>query len=261
MRKGLIFTLCATLTLSSCGAYEGATLGSMLGSAIGGISGGPRGSDIGTIVGMAGGAVVGVAVNNAAEKAQQEKYRKYQEERDARYSQRQTQTDNSGFDPTNSGDDRITLEPGGDYSTVSPTTIDPATVSVDQLGRVAPGYSFKYNSLIEVRNASFADSDGNGVITAGEVCKVSFEIMNRSDIAIYDVQPIVLETSGNKHIHVSPCLYVESIAPHRGVRYTATVAADRRLKDGQAVLKVAVAQGNKEITSQVKQFVVQTARR
>lgn len=287
MRKGFVLTICAALIASGCttstgvSAYGGASLGSILGSAIGGISGGPRGSDIGTIVGMAGGAVIGAAVGNAAEKAQQDKYRKYQEEREARYSRGYQQRergddapntrnyDESGFDPTNSGDDRITMEPsngeapkaarpGNDvYTTVQPRTYSPQQMTSD----VAPGYSFKFNSLVEVRNVSFVDQDGDGVICAGEVCKVSFEIMNRSDLTLYDVQPIVIETSGNKHIHVSPGLHVESIAAHKGVRYTATVAADKRLKDGTAVLKVAVAQGDKEITSQVNEFTVATARK
>lgn len=264
-------------TATGVGAYGGASLGSILGSAIGGISGGPRGSDVGTIVGMAGGAIVGAAVGNASEQAQQEKYRRYQEERDARYSRNYQQRsdvsqnyDESGFDPTNSGDDRITFEPSqggastdnGVYTTVKPHTVTPSqSATVDQLAGIAPGYSFKYNSQIEVRNASFVDANGDGVICAGEVCKVTFEIMNRSDVALFDVQPTVIETTGNKHIHVSPGLYVESIAPHKGIRYTATVAADNSLKDGGIVLKVTVAQGNNEITSQVKEFNIATRRK
>lgn len=275
----MIVSGCTTSTGAS--AYGGASLGSILGSAIGGISGGPRGSDIGTIVGMAGGAVIGAAVGNAAEKAQQDKYRKYQEEREARYSRGYQQReynnnapdvqnyDESGFDPTNSGDDRITLEPSSNetpkdvrpnndvYTTVQPRSYSPQQPPSD----IASGYSFKYNSLVEIRKASFVDQNGDGIIRAGEVCKVTFEIMNRSDLTLYDVQPIVIETSGNKHIHVSPGLHVESIAPHKGVRYTATVAADKRLKDGQVVLKVAVAQGNNEITSQVNEFTVTTQRK
>ena len=67
--------------------------------------------------------------------------------------------------------------------------------------------------------------------------------------------------TGNKHVHVSPPLRVESIAPGRGVRYTATVYADSRVKDGEAVVRVAVVQGNKEITSQVREFRVPLRRR
>lgn len=281
---GVAMLLSACTTSTGASAYSGAWLGSILGSAIGGISGGPRGSDIGTVVGTAGGAIVGAVVSNAAEKAQQEKYREYQEQREARYSrgyiereygdaavaQDDSGVDNGGFDPTNSGDDRIEMEPlsGGvpndttAYSTVKPQTFTPSvSVSVEQLASAAPGYSFKYNSLMALRNVSFVDANGDGVIQAGEVCKVTFEIMNRSDVTLYDVQPIVLETTGNRYIHVSPSLHIESIAPHKGVRYTATVAAENRLKDGHVVLRVAVAQGDKEITSQVKEFTVATQHR
>lgn len=307
MKKFVLYSVCSATLLAGCtsagdGAQVGAGFGAILGSAIGGISGGPRGSDIGTIVGMAGGAVAGAAIGSANERAQQEKYRQYRESRDAiygrsnsnyaynggnyspggynygsgSYSYGQSGGGDGNFDPTNSGDDRIEMEPGtadGAYPQDGLdgigqterrgvyTTVPPRTISVDQLEQAMPGYSIEYNSLIEVRNATFVDSNGDGVLHAGETCKVTFEIMNRSAVTLYDVQPTVVETTGNKHVHISPGLRVESIDPYRGVRYTATVFADKRLKDGQIVLKVAVVQGNKEVTSQVKEFAVKTSRR
>lgn len=289
MKKVFSLSLCAALLLSGCdtytgtGAFGGATLGSVLGSAIGGIGGGPRGSDIGTIVGMAGGAVVGAAIGSNAEREQQERYQRVQQQREEIYrhgsGQRQSgdtayssDDDDSGFDPSNGGDDRITMDGGqecetprqdtGVYTTVQPKTVTPEqTISVEQLENSTTQYSYKYNSLIELRNASFVDGDGDGVLVGGEICKVSFEIMNRSDMTLYDIQPTVLEMTGNKYIHISPGLHIESIAPHKGVRYTATIAADKKLKDGQVVLRVAVAQGNNEITSQVKEFTITTKKR
>ena len=283
MNRGVMLVAAVTLCLCGCGTYAGegavtgATFGTILGSAIGGIAGGPRGSDVGTLVGMAGGAVVGAAVGSEADRAQQEEYRRYMEEREARYSRkyrpgqdvRQTygggNADESGFDPTNSGDDRIVMEqtdgsrPDAHDNVYS--TVTPRSVSVEQLSAVAPGYTVNYNDDIEVRNVSFVDRDRDGVIRRGEECKVTFEIMNRSDVTLYDVQPTVVETTGNKYIHVSPPLHVESIEPGKGVRYTATVYADSRLKDGNAVIKVAVAQGNREITSQVKEFNIVTRKK
>lgn len=282
MNKVTVLSICAALTLGGCGtytgegAYVGGTFGSILGSAIGGISGGYRGSDIGTVVGMAGGAVLGAAVGSAADKARQEEYRRNMEDREARYGGRgqsrgaaagaytPAEDDGSGFDPTHSGDDRIVFstgrEPGRSAVGVY-TTVAPRQVPVEQLEAALPGYRSGRNAGVEVRNASFVDRDGDGVIRRGEECKVAFDIMNRSAVAIYDVQPTVVETTGNRHIHISPPLRVESIAPGRGVRYTATVYADSRLKDGTAVIRVAVAQGNNEITSQVKEFSVVTRKK
>lgn len=279
MKNVFVILLCAVLLFGGCGtytgegAYVGGQFGSVLGSAIGGISGGHRGSDIGTLVGMAGGAAIGAVVGSAADKAQQEKYGQQQRERDRRYGRGDDGDvysrgnayddggdDGSGFDPTNSGDDRIMFDEGATDDGVY-TTVEPCTVSVDQLRHTLPGYRMRLSPLIEVRNASFIDRDGDGVIRAGEECKVSFEIMNRSSMTLYDIQPTVVETTGNKHIHISPGIRVESIGPRRGVRYTATVQADRRLKNGEAVIRVAVAQGDKDITSQVEEFRIKTLRK
>lgn len=296
MKRILTLLLCGALLLSGCGttagegAYVGGQFGAILGSAIGGISGGPRGSDLGTVVGVAGGAMIGAVIGSAAEKAQQARYEERQRERDARYGRHDVvrhddsraadgsavsrQTDDSGFDPTNSGDDRITFDDapqgypaGGDIAAGSPaagevyTTVQPRTVTVEQLERSMPGYRMRLSPLIEICRPGFVDRDGDGIIRAGEECRVSFEIMNRSSMTVYDITPTVIETTGNKHIHISPSIRVESIEPGKGVRYTATVMADKRLKDGEAVIKVAVAQGDREITSQVEEFRVETRRK
>ena len=278
MKQAIAYSLVGAIMLSSCstaesGASNGAFFGSILGSAIGGISGGHRGSDIGTIVGMAGGAIVGAAVGSAAEKEQQRKYEEYLRKRSEKYSreyqkreERRRNDDGSGFDPNNGGDDRIEMEPESpatasvrNSSDEPYTTVEAKTVTLDQL-RAMDNYNVNINERIQLRNVSFVDADGNGVIHPREECKVSFEIMNNSDVEIFDVVPTVIETSGNKHIHISPGIRVESIKPHQGVRYSATVMADKRLKDGNAVIRVAVAQGQNDITSQVKEFNVTTKR-
>ena len=226
------------MLLSSCsttesGASNGAFFGSILGSAIGGITGGYRGSDIGTIVGMAGGAVVGAAIGQASEKEEQRKYDEYMRRRN----------DQSGFDPNNGGDDRIVME----------EEVPSQTVTLDELKRME-GFNVNINESIQLRHEDFSDANGDGFITPGEECKVSFEIMNNSDVEIFDVIPTVIETTGNKHIHISPTVRIESIRPHQGVRYTATVLADKRLKDGNAVIRVTVTQGRNDIASMAKEF-------
>lgn len=241
MKKTLLIVVVAGLMVSSCGtytgqgAYVGAQFGSILGSAIGGISGGWRGSDIGTIVGMAGGAVVGAAIGSAADQKHEEKMEAYKQRR-AEQASYDYEQDNSGYVPGYEGDDRIDFDGAGpSNSPVSPQ--------------------------VEIRNARIVDADHDGVIRAGEECKVTFEIMNCSSHILYDVQPTVTDMTSNKHIQISPNLHVESIAPNSGVRYTASILADRKLKDGQAVIRVGVTLGNKEITSQMKELVVETRRK
>ena len=56
-------------------------------------------------------------------------------------------------------------------------------------------------------------------------------------------------------------MLVESIMPGKGIRYTALIKADDRLKDGDAVIRISVMHRGKEITSQTKEFPIQTRKR
>ena len=148
MKKSFVVIMLSLLTMSSCGTYTadgamtGGMFGAMIGSAVGGISGGWRGSNVGQIVGMAGGAAVGAAIGAAEDKKQEEKIQQYRREQAQRRAARQraysyddsgaSGSNDSGFDPTNSGDDRITLDlPDSrpqQSASAKPSTAKPAKV-------------------------------------------------------------------------------------------------------------------------------------
>jgi hypothetical protein len=265
MKKIGLISVSALLLLSSCGtytgmgAYTGGTFGSIIGSAIGGISGGRHGSNVGTLIGMAGGAVVGAAVGAAADNARQRDLEQYEADRQQRMENRQRrmesrqhnydsqsqsnydQADNSGFDPSGSGDDRL-YGFGEDFGT------SPALRS-DKLAD------------IEIRHARIMDASRNGELTRGEEARMVFEVYNNSSEPAYQVQPSVAEITGNKHIRVSENVLVECIPPGKGIRYTAVIKADDRLKDGEAVIRIGVFQSDKEIASQTQEFRIKTSKR
>lgn len=248
MKNMMVWAVGATLLLSSCssytgaGAYTGAQFGSILGSAIGGISGGPRGSDIGTIVGMAGGAVIGGAIGNAADQKARGKM-------DNDYPANSGyDSSNSGFDSTNSGDDRIDFD-GGDAATGNYEYKQPSSPADNVYTHSAP--------TVEIRNARFIDADGDDTISRGEMCKVVLEVYNNGLQPIYNVVPTVAEMTGNRHIYISQPICVEKIGAYKGVRYTAMVKADNRLKYGTIKLCCSVLQ-NGETISKVTEFNVET---
>lgn len=268
MKKVILLMLCSSLVMGSCdtytgsGAYAGGSIGSILGSAIGGLSGGPRGSDLGTIIGMAGGAVVGAVIGSQADHEQADREAAYQQDRVERRSgsdySNTPVTDNSEiFDSNNGGDDRLYDFKGkdytGDYSAQQPTTSMP-TATVEDLGA-----RFSYSPTLEIVNARFVDDNEDNCLNRNETCKVIFEIVNRSYSPVYDVVPTVVETTGNKHIFISPSIHVEKISPGSGVRYTAMVKADRKLKDGMARFCVSVIHEGKSI-SKVNEFNIPTKR-
>lgn len=268
MKKVILLMLCSSLVMSSCdtytgsGAYAGGSIGSILGSAIGGLSGGPRGSDMGTIIGMAGGAVVGAVIGSQADKAQADREAAYQQDRVERrsgsdYSNTPVTDNPEIFDSNNGGDDRLYDFKGkdytGDYSAQQPTTSLP-TATVEELGA-----RFSYSPTLEIVNARFVDDNEDNCLNRNETCKVIFEIVNRGYKPVYDVVPTVVETTGNRHIFISPSIHVEKISPGSGVRYTAMVKADRKLKDGMARFCVSVIHEGKSI-SKVNEFNIPTKR-
>lgn len=277
MKKSFMILLSSALLLSSCGtntgtgAYIGGSFGSILGSAIGGIAGGPRGSDIGTIIGMAGGAAVGASIGSKADQQQeqrreQRRERIYQQTQSRSYGQVSTQSSSnyndtntgSGFDSSNSGDDRLYDFNGpdytGNYTAQQPTSQMPSNSStVDEIN----SSQLEYSPQLEIVNARFVDDNLDGKLSRNETCKVIFEIMNRGTRPVYDVVPTVVEATGNKHIYISPNIHVEKIAAGKGIRYTAVVKADSRLKEGYAKFCVSVIHGDRAI-SKVNEFNIPT---
>lgn len=255
MKKVLLLSVSSLLLVSSCGtyagsgAYNGSAIGSVLGSAIGGISGGHRGSDIGTIVGMAGGAVIGGAIGAAADKSRQRDIEEAvaQRRQNRNYDSRQSdsdiyysQTDDSGFDPNNSGDDRL------DWGTVPTPT--------------APSQAYNTINGIDIRNIRFLDDNNDGMLSAGETAKVVFEVMNYTSSPLHNVKPSVLEAGGNRHIYVSQGICVERIAPGKGIRYTAMIKGDNRLKDGDARFVISVSSDDKKDDIRMEELSVRTSR-
>lgn len=278
---------------TASGGLLGAQLGSIIGSAIGGINGGPRGSDIGTLVGMAGGAVVGAAVGSAADKANKQQYADYtsrrtsasqtrrQAERNATYSQPQGMESNggydtqdygynsqnngydsqdSGFDPSNSGDDII------DFDKTDATGYGSAAATTPQTGAASDCKPHSATLMmeeagmpaLEIRNVRYV---GNGTtLCSGELARVTVEVYNNSTASLYNVCPAVVETTHNKHIAVSAPIIIEKIAPGKGIRYTAMVKADRKLKDGTAHFKVFASEKKGGTQSSVAEFDITTRR-
>lgn len=116
-------------------------------------------------------------------------------------------------------------------------------------------------SMLEVRHAEIFESLSDGVLTRGEECTVVFEIHNTSDDTVYDVCPFVEDATGNKHINISPNLRIESIGPRQAIRYTATILADKKLKNGEIIVRLGVAQGGRTISTQTREFRVPTAKK
>ena len=281
MKKTMIVMMGVVVMLtSSCGTYTGtgavvgAQLGTILGSAVGGISGGWRGSDIGAITGMAGGAMVGAAIGAAADQKAEQQAR----EREAIYRQRRIERQMPQNSPQDygtqgqQGDDRVDFGiPGPKGSPSNPNAPYSLTPnpSPSREGNYGNGGGFSMKPLVELRNVQVIEYDGSayggaygdGVLRRGKQMKLVFEMMNRADRTLYNVCPMVTDITHNKHVFISPNMAIESIAPGTGVRYTATIQADNKLKDGELVIHIAVMVESRELQSQEHEVTIRTAKK
>lgn len=94
---------------------------------------------------------------------------------------------------------------------------------------------------LQIRNIRFIDENRDRILQAGETGKVIFDIVNEGNESALNVVPFVAETTDNRHITISPSAMVERIAPGCGVKYTATISAGRKLKNGEIGIHVGVA--------------------
>ena len=274
MKKLFVLMMGALLVLSSCGSYNeaaggyaGANIGSIVGSAIGGITGGRHGHEWGTLIGTVGGAVVGATAGKAVDQAQERKYEKRQAQRQQRYNDGtyddgfNSRRHSGYFDESDQGgyvDDRIDF----DNSSQGYPTDDQYSARDSQRSSFSPSGTMSYEQrpVLEIRNAVLTEGVKDQVLRAGEECRVVFEIRNLSDQPARNVRPFVEEVSGNRYIHISQNLVVNSIPARQGVRYTATIMADNRLKDGEAVIRIGVGQ-EQDQQAQVQVFHLPTSRR
>ena len=265
MKKTVILSLSALLLMSGCGtyagsgAYVGASFGSILGSAVGGLSGGGRGSDIGTIVGTVGGAVIGGAIGGAKDAAGRQEVRDHYERVMSKKDYEQSRqslgtneegTSGSGFDPTNSGDDRLFDFDGPDYTepytAAKPVTVPPLQEEVKGMDNtVADGMK------VEIRNARFVDESRDSRLSSKEVAKIIFELVNTSPEPIIDLQPVVMETTRQRRIYISPNIHIERLDPGKVIRYTAMIQAGK-LKNGTLTFRLTALEGNAPVADAVE---------
>ena len=114
-------------------------------------------------------------------------------------------------------------------------------------------------SQLKLRRIRFIDDNRSHVIDAGENSKIIFEIMNEGRKPVYNVVPVVETVGKVKHIGISPSVMVEEILPGEGIRYTASIHAGDRLKDGEVTFRVAVADENGVICNS-QEFTLPTQR-
>ena len=281
------------------GAWFGSILGSAIGGISDGPRGSDWGTIIGMAGGAVVGGAIGNAKEKATKEKLDRYHERIEQKERARYDtdnrgyevrgtrcddnrghevrgtryENGSSNDGGYFDPQNSGDDRITLEgmeaPATRLDAGSEQPVVGESIRMDELkARSNDETTIHVNDLtdmnanrdaLQISNIRFIDNNGDGILQAGETAKITFEIRNRSRHNIRDVRPMVVETTDNRYVMVSPGIEVESIAPGSGIKYTASVMATKRLKAGELLFQLSTLFGN-DRQSEVKELRVTTQR-
>lgn len=93
---------------------------------------------------------------------------------------------------------------------------------------------------LRISNIRFIDESRNQKLQSRENSKVIFDIINQSNQPVYDVVPQVSETTGNRKILISPTVMIERIEPKGGMKYTANIYADGKLRAGSIVIRLSL---------------------
>lgn len=230
MRNISILLLASLMALTSCSYNQfgavatGSSLGGMLGSSIGGLMGGPRGFDKGTLAGMLIGGAVG-AVATAPRNQSKTDTPRYDSE----------SYDDGAYGYQNYSDE---VEYGS-YGTPSGPT--PSATVYDLQG-------------LKVRNVSFIDANGNRCLDRGEEATLIMDVYNTGDKTLYNVTPHI--TCSNRRVRISAPATVESLSPHRGIRYKTVVSASGRLSAEPLTFTVSFGRGSQAVRAKV--FTIRT---
>ena len=262
MKKIITFAFIFSLIISGCGthaaqgAYTGSQIGSVLGSAIGGLSDGWRGSNVGTIAGLVGGAVVGGAIGNAydgksGKKITESRNNRYYDDEDD-YRQYKRKNKRQKYYNEDSNDRNYSSHEGDDMYYGS--------VENNSSNYVNARPSLSSSKKLSLQNIVFYDNDDNGILSGEEQAELVFEIYNNSRNTVYNIVPIIEETSGMKHLYISPNRSIGQIAPGKTIRYTAYVKADRKIKDGFARFRISIYNGSNQLIAPSTEFEVETRR-
>lgn len=216
MKRQLISILLAALLLSGCasgrmgnptaigvGASVGGNIGGALGGIIGESSGGWRGGYRGSAIGTIVGTVAGAAIGHVMTAPKEER----KEE--------------------------------GIYI---PEVVERCPSEKEWKCDKKSSQTQRDVSQLKLRNLRFIDDNRNHVIDAGESCKILFEVINEGKRPAYNVIPIVETVERNKHIGISSTVMIEEILPGEGIRYTATIYGKKKLKNGEVLFRVAIAE-------------------
>ena len=212
----IVCLFAASVILSSCstspsyysmsGTMAGASIGSQIGEAIGWFSGGHNrygSSLVGRVIGTAAGAGIGYSI-----------------------TQKQISNLNKQYDNRNTVSENT-------YN----NTFTPESNTINRNFRIGKN-SKTYNNSLCIGNISYQDENGDGKISKGETCTITYEVSNNTQWLISDLVVAISEETNTKRFAFSPSTPNVSISPGGTIRYKANVFCKKKPSQSNVVIKL-----------------------
>lgn len=113
--------------------------------------------------------------------------------------------------------------------------------------------------MVEINNTRFVDENKNERINSEETCKLIFDIYNRCDEDLHDLVPVVEFAQANPNMRISPSEHIDILAPDEGIRYTAMIQSNNKVRRGEVKIRITVEMDG-ELVSKTYEVTIPTAR-
>ncbi len=221
----IVCLFAASVILSSCstspsyysmsGTMAGASIGSQIGEAIGWFSGGHNrygSSLVGRVIGTAAGAGIGYSI-----------------------TQKQISNLNKQYDNRNTVSENT-------YN----NTFTPESNTINRNFRIGKN-SKTYNNSLCIGNISYQDENGDGKISKGETCTITYEVSNNTQWLISDLVVAISEETNTKRFAFSPSTPNVSISPGGTIKYKANVFCKKKPSQSNVVIKLSAYSNEKSM--------------
>ena len=100
-------------------------------------------------------------------------------------------------------------------------------------------------SALEITNVTYADDNGDGILTKNESAQVYFDIINTGDAPLYGITPVLM-ASKTKHVLVADPIRIDTLQAQSALRYVIELCGDGKRDPGKIDLLLRVKYGQQE---------------
>ena len=114
-------------------------------------------------------------------------------------------------------------------------------------------------SALDIANITYADDDGDGMLSKDETAQVYFDLINTGKVPLYGIVPVLMANK-TKHVLISEPCVIDTLNAQSALRYVIEISGDGKRNPGKVYLLLRINYGQGQYAD-VKEIVLGTKRR